>query len=106
PTRASSRGVRENLRRRAAVARSALQGDRVGGGARVAPGVHEQAAVSPVCRRAPPEGGPFRPVQSAIELWSDRGVPKARAAVLCGAQAERAGNRNWQTDLEGNPRAA
>ena len=94
PARASSRRVLEDVRGRAAVARSPLQGNRVRRRARVPRGVHEHAAVSDLRRRAAQEGKPVRALQRQVDFGSHCDVDQAGARVLRRAEAERAGSRN------------
>ena len=92
PARPSSRRVLENVRGRAAVAGSALQGNRVRRRARVPRGVHEHAAVSDLQRRAAQEGKPVRALQRQVDFGSDCHVDQAGAGVFRRAEAECAGS--------------
>ncbi len=103
--RASPR-LREAVRRRAGLARSALQGDRVREHPRAARSLYEHAAMSGMQRRAAQERKPVRPLQRQIDQRSHRDVDQAGVGFFRASEADRAGDRNRPADPQRNSRAA
>ena len=92
PARRPSSRLCARLRGRADLARSPLQGNRIGKHPRSAGILHEYAAVPLVQRRAPEEGKPVRSLQRQIDQRSHRDVDQAGGRVLRRSQDERAGD--------------